>query len=110
MKTLRIDPQADFNAEHDEGRNWSLMRNARAPGAIVPGAVVIAGHEGLWSVVRIDEVDDDGQVHFVQLDHEDPPPARCSRPRELMVSRARRGHGGLDSFSVRSPARPAPSR
>ena len=27
MKTPRIDLQADLNAEDDEGRNWSLMRN-----------------------------------------------------------------------------------
>ena len=34
--------------------------------------MLIAGVEGFWSVVRIDTVDDDGQVHFIQIDHEDP--------------------------------------
>ena len=72
MKTPRIDLQADLNAEDDEGRNWSLMRNALVPAAIVPGALVVAGYEGFWPVVRIDEVDEDGQVHFVPIDHEDP--------------------------------------
>jgi hypothetical protein len=72
VKAPKIDIWADLNAEDDEGRNWSLMREARDPAAIVPGAIVIAGYEGFWSVVRIDEVDDDGQVHFVQVDHEDP--------------------------------------
>lgn len=76
MKTPRIDIWADLNAEDDEGRNWSLMREAHEPGLIVPGAVVIAGYEGFWSVVRIDEVDEDGQVHFVQVDH-DAPEARA---------------------------------
>ena len=76
MKTPRIDIWADLNAEDDEGRNWSLMHEARDPASIVPGAVVIAGYEGFWSVVRIDEVDDDGQVHFVQVDH-DAPEARA---------------------------------
>lgn len=76
MKAPRIDIWADLNAEDDEGRNWSLMHEARDPALIVPGAVVIAGYEGFWSVVRIDEVDDDGQVHFVQVDH-DAPEARA---------------------------------
>jgi hypothetical protein len=76
VKTPRIDIWADLNAEDDEGRNWSLMHEAREPALIVPGAVVIAGYEGFWSVVRIDEVDDDGQVHFVQVDH-DAPEARA---------------------------------
>ncbi len=76
MKTPRIDIWADLNAEDDEGRNWSLMHEAHDPALIVPGAVVIAGYEGFWSVVRIDEVDDDGQVHFVQVDH-DAPEARA---------------------------------
>ena len=72
MTTPRIALWADLNAEDDEGRNWSLMREARDPASIVPGAVIIAGYEEFWSVVRIDEVDDDGQVHFVQLDQDDP--------------------------------------
>jgi hypothetical protein len=67
-----IDLWADLNTEDDEGRNWSMVDRAREPAALVPGVVLIAGVEGLWSVVRIDAVDDDGQVHFVQLDQEEP--------------------------------------
>jgi hypothetical protein len=68
----RIDLRADLNAEDDEGRWWSLLRDASDPTAIVPGAVVVAGTERFWSVVRIEQVDDDGQVHFVPLPSNDP--------------------------------------
>ena len=72
MTSPRIDLWADLNAEDDEGRNWSMVDRAREPAALRPGVVLIAGVDGLWSVVRIHAVDDDGQVHFVQIDHEDP--------------------------------------
>ena len=72
MTSPRIDLWADLNAEDDEGRNWSMVDRSREPAALLPGVVLIAGVEGLWSVVRIDAVDDDGQVHFIQIDHEDP--------------------------------------
>ena len=39
---------------------------------IVPGAVLVAGTERFWSVVRIEQVDDDGQVHFVAVPPDDP--------------------------------------
>lgn len=67
-----IDLRADLNSEDDEGRLWSLLRDAGDSTRIVPGAVIIAGTERYWSVVRIDEVDDDGQVHFVLLPGDDP--------------------------------------
>ncbi len=35
-------------------------------------AVVVAGTPRFWSVVRITAVDPDGQVHFVQLEENDP--------------------------------------
>ena len=72
MTSPRIDLWADLNADDNEGRNWSMADRAREPAVLVPGVVLIAGVEGLWSVVRIDAVDDDGQVHFIQIDHEDP--------------------------------------
>ena len=67
-----IDLRADLNAEDDEGRWWSLLRDAIDPARIVTGAVVVAGSERFWSVVRIEQVDDDGQVHFVGLRFDDP--------------------------------------
>jgi hypothetical protein len=68
----RIDLRADLNAEDDEGRWWTLLTDAVDPSAVVPGAVLVAGTERYWSVVRIDQVDDDGQVHFVPLADGDP--------------------------------------
>ncbi len=70
MPTIEL--RADLNAEDDEGRWWSLLRDAVDPGRIVRGAVLVAGTERFWAVVRIDEVDDDGQVHFVAVPADDP--------------------------------------
>jgi len=70
--TPPIDLRSDLNAEDDQGQNWSLLRNAADRGRVVPGAVLIAGTERFWSVVRITAVDPDGQVHFVQLTADDP--------------------------------------
>ena len=71
-----IDLRADLNAEDDEGRWWSLLRDATEPEAVVPGAVLIAGSERFWSVVRIEQVDVDGQVHFVAVPLDDPAAVR----------------------------------
>lgn len=70
--TPAIDLHSDLNAEDDEGQNWSLLANAVDPDRVIPGAVIVAGTSRYWSVVRVTAVDPDGQVHFVQLDHEDP--------------------------------------
>lgn len=67
-----IELRADLNSEDDQGRWWSLLRDAANPHLIVPGAVVVAGTERFWSVVRVDQVDEDGQVHFVAMPAEDP--------------------------------------
>ncbi len=70
--TPSIDLRADLNAEVDEGRWWTLMRDAVDPDAVVPGAVMVAGLGRVWSVVRIDQVDDDGQAHFVEVPNDHP--------------------------------------
>lgn len=67
-----IDLRADLNAEDDQGRWWTLLRDAAHPDQVVPGAVVIAGTDRYWSVVRIEQVDNDGQVHFVRVAADDP--------------------------------------
>jgi hypothetical protein len=72
-----IDLRADLNSEDDdEGRWWSLLRDAFDPAGVVPGAVMVAGAERFWSVVRVEQVDDDGQVHFVAVAADDPAAAR----------------------------------
>ena len=70
--TPPIDLRSDLNAEDDAGQNWALLRNAVDPQRVRPGAVLVAGTERFWSVVRVTAVDDDGQVHFVQLAADDP--------------------------------------
>lgn len=67
-----IDLRADLNAEDDEGRWWSLLSDARNPEAVRSGAVLVAGTDRYWAVVRIEQVDADGQVHFVGLPEDDP--------------------------------------
>ncbi len=69
MPTIEL--RADLNSEDDQGRWWSLLREATEPARIVPGAVVVAGSERFGSVVRIEQVDADGQVHFVAVPDED---------------------------------------
>lgn len=70
--TPPIDLGSDLNAEDDDGQNWALLRNAVEAERVRPGAVLVAGSESFWSVVRVTAVDDDGQVHFVQLSADDP--------------------------------------
>lgn len=77
--TPRIDLRADLNAEDDEGRWWTLLRNAVVPAAVAPGAVMVAGMGRMWSVVRVDQVDDDNQVHFVEVPTTIPMPWQSCR-------------------------------
>jgi len=69
---MAIDLEADLNSEDDEGRWWSVLDRAVDPGRVVPGAILVAGRDRFWSIVRIEQVDDDGQVHFVGVANEDP--------------------------------------
>lgn len=70
--TPPIDLRSDLNAEDDNGENWTLLANAADPSQVEVGAILIAGTPRFWSVVRITAVDADGQVHFRQLDDDDP--------------------------------------
>ena len=78
--TPPIQLRSDLNAEDDEGENWSLLAKAGDPSDVEVGAVVVAGTPRFWSVVRITAVGPNGQVHFVQLDDNDP------AVRELLAS------------------------
>lgn len=62
-----IDLTADLNAQDDEGLGWSTLHDAVDPSRVVPGAMLLAGNEAATAVVRIVEVEDDGQVHFAIL-------------------------------------------
>ena len=61
---LEVDLVADLNAQDDDGLGWSLLTDARHPGRVRPGAMLLAGNPQAMAVVRIVAVDDDGQVHF----------------------------------------------
>ena len=58
---------ADLNAQDDEGIGWSMLGDAREPDRIRPGVMLLAGNRYGRAVVRVVEVDDDGQVHFAIL-------------------------------------------
>lgn len=64
--------RSDLNAEDDNGENWALLDNAADPAVVAVGSVLVAGTPRFWSVVRITAVDADGQVHFRQLNNDDP--------------------------------------
>lgn len=64
--------RCDLNAEDDNGENWTILDNAAEPSRVRVGAVLVAGTPRFWAVVRITAVDADGQVHFRQLDDDDP--------------------------------------
>jgi hypothetical protein len=66
-----IQLRANLNNEDDDGLNWSVLRHATDPSAVVEGAILVVGTEAFWSWARIRRVDDDGQVHFEQLTAED---------------------------------------
>jgi hypothetical protein len=67
MTTPPIVLRANLNNEDDDGLNWSLLRKAADPEAVVEGAVLVAGTERFWSWVRIRRIDSDGQVHFERI-------------------------------------------
>jgi len=62
----RIDLAADINDEDDGGLGWSMLSEARDPGRIRPGVMLVAGNRQAQAVVQVVGVDDDGQVHFTR--------------------------------------------
>lgn len=70
--TPPIDLRSDLNAEDDDGNNWALLDDDANRSRVKVDAILVAGMPRFWSVVRILAVDPDGQVHFRQLDEDDP--------------------------------------
>lgn len=64
---MDIDLIADLNAQDDNGLGWSTLSEAREPGNIRPGVMLLAGNRFGRAVVRVVAVDDDGHVHFAIL-------------------------------------------
>lgn len=52
-----IDLVADLNAEDDDGLGWSVLRDARDPARVRPGAMLLAGNRHAKAVVRVVAVD-----------------------------------------------------
>lgn len=61
---MDIDLVADLNAQDDDGLGWATLGDAREPARVRPGVMLLAGNRFGRAVVRVVEVDDDGQVHF----------------------------------------------
>lgn len=61
---MDIDLVADLNAQDDDGLGWATLGDAREPARVRPGVMLLAGNRYGRAVVRVVEVDDDGQVHF----------------------------------------------
>ena len=59
-----IDLVADLNAQDDDGFGWSLLSSARDPATVKVGSMLLAGNSQAIAVVRVDAIEDDGQVHF----------------------------------------------
>src|ERR1700730_12701639 len=83
----RIDLAADLNDEDDEGLGWSTLSEARDPGRIRPGVMLVAGNRQAQAVVRVVAVDDDGHVHFTVV------PGSVEKTRHL-IGRALAGAPG----------------
>jgi len=64
---MDIDLVADLNAQDDDGLGWSTVSDAREPARVRPGVMLLAGNRYGQAVVRVVEVDEDGQVHFAIL-------------------------------------------
>ena len=75
-----LDLIADLNAMDDDGLGWSTLADARDPGRVEPGAMLLAGNDAAQAVVRVVSVDDDGQVHFAIL------PGPVSKNRHLLTA------------------------
>lgn len=61
---LDLELIADLNAQDDDGLGWSRIGDAADPAKVIPGATLLAGNELAKAVVRVESIDDDGQVHF----------------------------------------------
>jgi hypothetical protein len=62
-----LDLVADLNNQDDDGLGWSTLADAVAPERVRPGAMLLARNSQAQAVVRVVDVDDDGQVHFAIL-------------------------------------------
>jgi hypothetical protein len=63
----RVDITADFNDEDETGYLWTFLDEARDPGQIKPGALVIAGDEDTAAVCQVVDLASAGNSTIVHL-------------------------------------------
>jgi hypothetical protein len=63
----RVDISADLNDEDETGYVWTFLDEARDPGAIVPGALVVAGDEDAAAVCQVVDLASAGDGTIVHL-------------------------------------------
>ncbi|MGH9155298.1 MAG: hypothetical protein ACRD1K_05525 [Acidimicrobiales bacterium] len=64
---MDIDLVADLNAQDDDGLGWATLGDASEPDRVRQGVMLLAGNRYGRAVVRVVDVDGDGQVHFAIL-------------------------------------------
>jgi hypothetical protein len=63
----RVDITADLNDEDETGYIWTFLDEARDPGQIKPGSIVIAGDEDAAAVCQVIELVPAGDGTIVHL-------------------------------------------
>ena len=63
----RVDITADLNDEDDTGYVWTFLDEARDPGQIKPGAIIVAGDEDTAAVCEVIDLAPAGDGTIVHL-------------------------------------------
>lgn len=64
---VTVDITADLNTEDETGLVWTFLDEARNPGLIVPGAIVVAGDSDAPAVTEVVDVVDKPSGKVVRL-------------------------------------------
>ena len=59
----RVDITADLNDEDETGYVWTFLDEARDPGQITPGALVVAGDDDTAAVCQVVDLAPRGRWH-----------------------------------------------
>jgi len=63
----RVDINADLNDEDETGYVWTFLDEAREPGQIKPGAIIVAGDEEAAAVCQVIDLTPAGDGTIVHL-------------------------------------------
>jgi hypothetical protein len=63
----RVDINADLNDEDETGYVWTFLDEARDPGQIKPGAIIVAGDEDAAAVCEVIDLTPAGHGTIVHL-------------------------------------------